>query len=129
MPTALKWTLCALYLSLIALIVHAANQQQLPGLVNEFLTRTPGADKACHFLLVGGTAAAVNWLLNCRTIPLAGREIQLGTLLCLLLATLEELSQIWNPNRTADWMDFAMNTLGILLIGPLARRLPRSRPA
>lgn len=129
MRPAVKWTIGTIYLSLIALTVYAANTKLLPETITSILFASPGADKVCHFLLVGGLAATVNWILNCRTIRLASLEIQLGTVICLALATLEEISQAWNPNRTADILDFTMNTLGILLIGPLARKLPNTKPA
>lgn len=128
MQRSVKWTIATVYLGFIAFTVYAANQRSLPTGITNFLFATPGIDKVCHFVLVGGLAVTINWLLNCRDIRIARLEIQLGTVICLIVATLEEISQAWNPNRTADIIDFSMNTLGILLLGPLARKLPQPRP-
>lgn len=118
-----KLILISAYLVFIVVVVYLANTRQLFAPFFSWLHRTPGADKICHFILAGGFAVAVNWLLKCR--PLG--PTQLGTVLCLIFATLEEISQIWIPVRSFDLMDMAMNTLGILLIGPFAKKLPTQR--
>ena len=112
--------LISAYLVFIVAVVYSANSQQWLAPLFSWLHRTPGGDKICHFLLAGGFAVAVNWLLHCHSLG----SLQLGTVICLIFATLEECSQIWIPSRSFDLGDMAMNTLGILLFGPLARRLP-----
>lgn len=119
-----KLILVSVYFAFIVAAIYAANTQQMFAPISSWLHRTPGADKLCYFLLVGALAVAVNWLLNCRTIDLPRGSIQLGTLICLAFATLEESSQIWIPSRNFDLLDLTMNTLGILVLGPLARKLP-----
>lgn len=118
-----KLILISAYLAFIIAVVYLANTHRLLAPFLSWLNRTPGADKICHFVLAGGLALAVNWFLNCR--PLG--PTQLGTAICLVFAAVEETSQIWNPVRTFDLGDMAMNSLGILLIGPFAKKLP-ARP-
>lgn len=111
------------YFAFFVATVYAANTNRLFAPISVWLHATPGADKICHFLLVGTLAIAGNWFLNCRPIG----PLQLGTVICLTLATLEEFSQLWIPSRSFDLLDLAMNTLGILLLGPLAKKLPVSK--
>ena len=115
-----KLVIITLYLAFIVVTVYAANTQRMFLPILTWIHQAPGSDKVCHFLLAGGLAVAVNWLLNCRSLGI----IQLGTVICLVLATLEECSQIWIPNRNFDLWDLTMNTLGILLFGPFAKKLP-----
>jgi hypothetical protein len=118
----------SVYATSIALIVAAANL----GLLNRFTTfihATPGTDKLLHFALVGGLAFAINHATRCRTLPILHRPILIGAAICLPLSIIEELSQSLIPTRTFDPADLLANVLGILIIGPLARRLNPVAPA
>lgn len=121
-----KYALGILYAGFIIAIIYAANHNALFQGLLDWVRATPGMDKVGHFVLVGTLAFLVNWMLNCRTMPIAGRPFYLGSAGCFALFTMEEISQIWIPTRTFDFFDFLCNTLGILIIGSLAKFLPRT---
>ena len=117
--------LASVYTAAVALIVFAANRGQLGGLPGA-LHVAPGADKFCHLLLVGGLAFAINLAADCRPWRLGGRAWLPGTVICLPLSVVEELTQIAIPSRNFDPLDMLMNVLGVLLIGPLASQFQRN---
>jgi len=121
-----KVAVVAMYTIFIGSIIYAANSNSLYPTLLEWVRATPGMDKLGHFVLVGTLAFLVNWILSCRTISVAGRRLFLGSIICFALFTAEEISQIWIPSRTFDLFDFLANTLGILLIGSLAKMLTRA---
>jgi polysaccharide biosynthesis protein VpsQ len=122
----LRVTLTAIYVLLISLIVAAADLGALPV---ASIHAIPFGDKISHFLLIGGLAFFINWFLHCQTWRIGGRGILVGSLALATLSIIEETSQIWIPNRRFDLGDMAMNLLGILILGPLARRVCSSAPA
>lgn len=121
-----KLLIGTLYTIFLGVIIYAANSSSLYPTLLKWVHATPGADKAGHFVLVGTLAFLVNWILSCRTISVAGRRVFLGSVICFVLFTGEEISQIWIPSRTFDFFDFLANTLGILLIGSLAKMVTRA---
>lgn len=102
---------------LIAVVVSATNHwyDDAFAMVKEF----PG-DKALHFLLVGLLAFLVNLSLQAKLIHWKKFWIPLGTLSLLVLATVEEFSQVFFVHRTFDLLDLVCNVSGILLLGWLA---------
>ena len=92
----------------------------------------PYGDKMMHRLLYGVMALLLNYGLKFRSIevrcplfhytPL--RKIvdtrplvfmQLGAIIVLTFAGLEEISQYWFPSRTCDILDFMADTVGVIL--------------
>lgn len=125
---AVRILLASAYAAVIVLIVIAADNGRLGGIM-ALLHNPPGADKLAHLLLVGGLAFAINAATRCRPLPVCGRDWLPGTVVCLPLSILEEVTQIHIPTRNFDFLDMLMNVVGVLLIGPLARRLDPPRPA
>ena len=77
-----------------------------------YLRSIPGGDKYGHFLLMGSLAFLVNLSLSCRVVSIAGRRFLLGSLLVLILITIEELSQRFIPYRTFDLVDLGCGLPG-----------------
>ena len=121
-----KFAVGLLYAGFIVALIYAANRSALFQGLLDWVHANPGMDKVGQFGLVGTLAFLVNWMLNCRTITIAGRPILLGSAGCFAVFTVEEVSQIWIPARTFDFFDFLCNTFGILIIGSLAKFLPRT---
>lgn len=125
----LRWRLAGSYTAFLAWNVQLANhaqQHRMPVCLYALLN-APYGDKICHFFLVGWLAFLANWVFECRTVKIMGRHLLIGSLLCFLAATCEETSQAFNPHRCIDLVDFAMNAIGVLLIGRLARWIPAIR--
>ncbi len=78
----------------------------------------PYGDKVGHFVLVGLLTAAVFFALSakCLSVRVWSYAVQfsVAALAVTLFISLEELSQNWSPNRTADWADLFASYLGIL---------------
>jgi VanZ family protein len=86
-------------------------------------------DKAGHFGLYSMFAflGAKAWR---RPLHLARLSLPAGVVPAALLATLEEVSQLFFPGRSADWLDLGAGFLGIgiaallVTVGPLRNRAP-----
>jgi polysaccharide biosynthesis protein VpsQ len=85
-------------------------------------------DKICHFGLFGVLAFLVNRALGYKTWSIGGVDIPAGPAVVLAVATLEELSQRYFPNRTLDFIDWVADFAGIALFTWLSRLAWLSRP-
>ena len=75
----------------------------------------PYGDKIMHGLLYGVMAWLLNYGLNFKTRRLFGFSVQLGAVIVLSFAGIEEITQYWIPSRTFDIMDFLADTVGVIL--------------
>jgi polysaccharide biosynthesis protein VpsQ len=110
------------FLALI-LIILFADFRILPKAIFS-LYGFPYGDKIGHFLLMGLFAFLVNLSLNMRKISVFSASILLGSLIVVILATVEEFSQSFFPSRTASIIDLAASYLGIFIIGNLSIWIP-----
>ena len=86
----------------------------------------PYGDKAGHVLLYGVLTLLADLALF-ELLP--GRERRRVALACgvsvALLASLEELSQLWFPSRTPSWFDLLASYAGVGLFSWIAMHVPR----
>jgi hypothetical protein len=75
----------------------------------------PYGDKLMHGLLYGIMALLLNYGLNFKSKNILGFNLQIGALIVLTFAGVEELSQYWFPSRTCDVVDFVADTIGVIL--------------
>lgn len=80
----------------------------------------PFGDKLGHFLLMGMLSLLVNLCLSCRRVKVGGVRLLAGSLVVMLLVTVEEFSQLYVASRSFDLIDLLCDGLGILLFGRLA---------
>jgi len=71
----------------------------------------PYGDKVMHALLYGIMALFLNYGLNYRSF----KRFQLGAIIVLVFATLEEITQYWIPSRTFDLVDLLADFIGVIL--------------
>ena len=71
----------------------------------------PHGDKLMHGLLYGMMAFFLNYGLNYK----AFNSLQVGAVVVLIFATLEEISQYWIPSRTFDFGDLLADVIGVIL--------------
>ena len=116
--------LVILFAGFLALIVYLANQGRLYDYVPN-VNDYPGADKICHFLLMGTMALLANLALGGRKVQLASKSPYLGSLIVLILVTLEEFSQLFVSSRSFDLLDLSFDILGIYFLGNLGGELAR----
>lgn len=97
-----------------------------------FIRQVPGSDKVAHFVLLGMMSLLLNLSLGCRRTKIYewDRNSYLtGSLILVVLVTVEEISQIWIPTRSFSMMDLISNYLGIMLFGWWADvRMQRDEP-
>lgn len=116
-PTSVR-VLAALYVLAILATVALADAGAI-GVIIDHIRRVPHGDNIVHGMLAAPLTLAACALARFR---FAGR-VQRGTLIVVALVLLEELSQLWVPNRTFDLADLAGDLTGIVIGDLLARRL------
>lgn len=123
MPAKIK-IFAVIYIFIIAGIVILADVKSTQYLLR-FSGGIPYFDKIAHFFLMGGFSFAVNLLLKAKDLALWKFRFLLGTLIVLLIVTVEEVSQIFVLGRSFDLGDLAADYAGILIFGELARFIYR----
>jgi polysaccharide biosynthesis protein VpsQ len=121
----LKW-LAALYVLFLVVLVFLVDQKQYQFLFR-FVRQTPHADKVGHLLLMGLFSFTINLALSARRISIGRVSLLLGSLIVLLVVTLEEFSQRYVRYRTFDLLDLLFDYTGIFLFGQLALYLMKRR--
>ena len=110
------WTAAVLWLIYLA---DAGDAQWFFARVGQ----TPGADKLGHFILFGGISFFANLVAKGRMISLLGRPMLKWTAILIVLATVEEFSQLMFRWRSFDLLDLAAGVVGIWWFGWLASRV------
>lgn len=116
--------LTAVYVFILAGIVVLANFKGTRYLLS-FVRFFPYGDKIGHFVLMGGFSLMLNLALNAKTFRLGPFDFLLGSVIALILVTIEEVSQIFVRGRSFDWGDLVVDFAGIFLFGRLARLICR----
>ena len=104
---------------LLIILVTLANL----GLGSSFYTLInfiPGGDKTGHFLLFGFMSYFLNSALNGKMINFYSIKVLKGSLILMLVITIEELSQYFIPSRTFSWLDLTASYLGVYIFGVLS---------
>jgi VanZ family protein len=81
------------------------------------------ADKALHFLLVGGVAFWLVGLWNDARLRVGPMRLPWAVLVPALIAGLEEGLQFFSSRRNADPLDFAADVAGLLVFWWVGRAL------
>jgi hypothetical protein len=109
--------LCIAFLSFFGFIlwvIYAADS----GASNIFLRIVdwiPYGDKLCHIWLYGSLVLLLNLLLKRKVVMLRSVQLQLGSVLVLGFAVLEELSQGFFATRNLDGWDLVADVLGVYI--------------
>ena len=81
----------------------------------------PNGDKLMHGLLYGVMALLLNYGLNFKSKKIFGFNMQVGAIVVLTFAGLEEITQYWLPSRTCDVFDFVADVVGVVLFSLFKR--------
>ena len=129
MKSARMKILLVVYVFVLAVIIFLADRKGTSYLL-KFVGDIPFGDKIGHFCLMGGLAFLLNLVLNAKTFSFLKINWLIGSLIVFIVVTLEECSQIFIRGRTFDWGDLAVDYLGILIFGELAKLIcRRNKPA
>lgn len=112
--------LTVIYVFILAGIVFLADRKGTRYLLG-FIKNIPYGDKIGHLVLMGVFSFLVNLMLGARSFQIWKIRYLLGSLIVLIIVTLEEVSQIFIRGRSFDLTDLAADYLGIFLFGELAR--------
>ena len=112
--------LTAIYILILAGIIVLADIKGTRYVLN-FVRFIPYGDKVGHFFLMGMFSFLLNLALNAKTFRLARVNFLLGTLIVLIVVTIEEFSQIFVSGRSFDLSDLIVDFAGIFIFGELAR--------
>ena len=115
----MKYFLLVLFLLFSGWVIIQANLGYDNPLVTLIRSIDHG-DKVAHFLLFGSFTFLLNLALSIRTFQVGRVEILTGSLIVLLIAMVEEFSQIFIPYRVFNWWDMLSNTLGIIVFSYLS---------
>ena len=112
--------LTVIYFFILAGIVFLADRKGTRYLLN-FVGNIPYGDKIGHFVLMGILSFLVNLTLSARSFQIWKFRYLSGSLIVLVIVTLEEFSQIFIRGRAFDLTDLIADYSGIFLFGELAR--------
>ena len=82
----------------------------------------PYGDKIMHGLLYGVMALLLNYGLDFKSVKAFGFNMQVGAIIVLTFAGLEEITQYWLPSRTCDIWDFVADMVGVILFSIIKTR-------
>jgi len=71
----------------------------------------PFGDKLMHGILYGTMALLLNYGLNYKSF----KSLQIGAIIVLTFAIIEEITQYWIPSRTFDFGDLWADVIGVVL--------------
>ena len=108
------------YIIFILIIVVIADQGDYLAILKDWVDKIPYGDKGGHLILMGLLSLAVNLSFQCNQWRLGQRTFLKGSVIVIILVTLEEISQLFISNRTFDWGDLLSDYLGIWVFGQLA---------
>ena len=116
--------LTIVYIFILAGIVVLADMKGTRYLL-DFVRFVPYGDKVGHFFLMGTFSLMLNLALSARTFRLRQINILLGSLIVLVVVTIEEFSQIFVRGRSFDLGDLVVDFAGIFIFGEIARLIYR----
>jgi polysaccharide biosynthesis protein VpsQ len=110
------------FIASIFLLIVLADSGSLTAVI-QLIKVVPYYDKYCHFILFGMFSLAANFISGFRVLKVKKLGIYWGSLLVILFALVEEISQAYLPNRTFDLMDLLADGLGVLLFSYVSWRI------
>ena len=75
----------------------------------------PYGDKIMHGLLYGIMALFLNYGLNFKSYKIVGFNMQIGAIVVLSFAIIEEITQYYIPSRTFDLYDILSDFIGVII--------------
>jgi len=93
------------------------------GSLFHFIGKIPGGDQTGHFCLMGFFGFMACWLFGGRFLKFWKLKVPWGSVVVVILVTIEEFSQILIANRSFDLADLAADFAGITLFSLIWYRL------
>ncbi len=112
------------FFSFICQIIYDADSKT-PNILIQYASQIPFGDKLGHIILYGLLAFLINYALNFKKIRRLGFELQVGALLVLAFAFIEEGTQLFFPTRTFSLADALCDVIGVVLFSYLGLYLQK----
>lgn len=112
--------LTVIYMLIVAGIIVVADIKSTSYLLN-FVGNVPYGDKIGHFVLFGMLAFPANFVFGMRNFSFGRYGYLLGSLIAMLVITVEEFTQLFMRGRTFSWLDLLCGYAGIIFFGEAAR--------
>ena len=119
MPARIK-IIAVIYIFILAGIVILADIRETQHLFR-FIRKIPYGDKIGHFMLMGMFSLVINLALTARSIRIWKLNYLLGSVIVLIVVSIEETSQIFVRGRNFDLVDLLADAAGIFVFGEIAR--------
>ncbi len=98
-----------------------------PNMSGKIPRRIPYDDKIAHFFLAGALSFFVNLSLSLSRVSIRNIKLLKGSVILLVMITLEECSQILFPARSFSLSDLFSGYIGVLCFGRVAISLTNNR--
>lgn len=115
------YILTFVFFAFLAFVAYWADSGTMPALIQS-LYDFPYGDKVGHFVIYGIFAFLLNGAFPQKTVILFGRTFPAGALIAVSFAVVEEISQLFFPQRTFDLLDLGAGLLGILIASFISKK-------
>ncbi len=106
------------FFTFICWIIYEADMRS-QNLLIAYASKIPFGDKLGHLALYGLLAFFLNYALNFKKVRRFGFDLQVGALLVLAFAFLEEGTQFFLPTRTFSLADALFDVIGVVVFSYL----------
>jgi len=103
-----------IFFSFISFIIYLADTANY-NFAFAMVKHIPYGDKIIHGLLYGIMALTLNYGLYFKSYKILGFNIQIGALIVLSFAIIEEGTQYFIPSRTFDLYDVLSDIIGVII--------------
>lgn len=108
------------FLFICSVIIMADNNSD--SILFDFVRALPYGDKLGHILLYGALTTLMVIALKFKTISIHKKKVQLGSILVLGFAFIEEITQLFLVNRTFDLNDIVSDVIGVVVFTVITTR-------
>ena len=108
------------FLFICSVIIMADNNSD--SIFFDFVRALPYGDKLGHILLYGALTTLMVIALKFKTISIRKMNVQLGSILVLSFAFIEEITQLFLVNRTFDLNDIVSDVIGVVVFTVITTR-------
>ena len=116
-----RWLPTLLFFLFICSVIIMADSNS-DSFIFDFVRALPYGDKLGHILLYGALTALMVVALKFKTISILKMKVQLGSILVLSFAFIEEITQLFQVNRTFDLNDIVSDVIGVVVFTVITTR-------
>lgn len=116
-----RWLPALLFFLFICTVIIMADNNS-DSILFDIVRSLPYGDKLGHILLYGALTTLMVIALKFKTISIRKMNVQLGSILVLSFAFIEEITQLFLVNRTFDLNDIVSDVIGVVVFTVITTR-------